>query len=133
MTETFRDFREMLFFTTCAYDAAGRQTVCTGHTVCQGQKRQDASRAVGAARLPFFFFDFPLTGLVESEYGRMDGAVFCLDPFGYVGRQLPDRNSPLYADESSIPLPAPPSEAEGNRVYMYTAFAWFMLPFLIFS
>ena len=28
----------MLFFTTCAYDAAGRQTVCTGHTVCKGRR-----------------------------------------------------------------------------------------------
>lgn len=132
MTETFRDFGNVIFYYMCVRCRRPANRLY-GTYGLQGQKRQDASRAVGAARLPFFFFDFPLTGLVESEYGRMDGAVFCLDPFGYVGRQLPDRNSPLYADESSIPLPAPPSEAEGNRVYMYTAFAWFMLPFLIFS
>ena len=61
------------------------------------------------------FFSLPIVYLVESEHGRMYGTVFSLEPFRYVCRQLPDRNGMLYTDESSIPLPAPSSEAESNR------------------
>ena len=46
----------------------------------------------------------------------MDAAVLNLEPFGYVGRQLPDRHCVLYTDESGIPFPAPPLEAESNRL-----------------